>query len=633
MKPPVSRQAVILRDIALVGVALIFTEALRSGFHAQNFAWSPMLYGLPAVVLLSFFTIRLYKVDRIQSVYLGLTDFVGMAKVAFSGSVLWLLTEVLVGGKDPFHGQVSSSILFGFLTLTFFSMARWLSGHGPLEQRAFLTEGRGRRMLIIGAGGAGEMVVRETSKLASATKHIAGFLDDDPLKQGTTLHGVPVLGTVDDLVKVAEAEAITDIIIAIPSLPNDQQRALVKKCSATKARIRMMPSMAMLVAPDRDVLPIIRDLNLEDLLGRDALETPVNDAARYVSGEVVMITGGGGSIGSELARQTAALAPSALVLVGKGENSIFEIDLEIRQKQLCVAKPIICDVRDKMGIDEIVRTNLPAVIFHAAAHKHVPLMEAVPIEAIRNNVFGTLNMAETALRHGVKRFILVSTDKAVKPSNVMGATKRVAEMIVSAMASRGETNFAAVRFGNVLGSRGSLIPILKKQVEKGGPITITHPDMTRFFMTIPEAAQLIVQAGAMGSRGEVFILDMGEPVKIVDIAHDLIRMSGLVPGQDIEIVYTGIRPGEKIHEELSYATENVEECDHPKIMRVSQSQPVEWLWLKGQLDQLAVLCEAGDVPGARSFLMDLAWGKNLPPMTMGADRSEQALVDVERHLG
>jgi FlaA1/EpsC-like NDP-sugar epimerase len=353
-------------------------------------------------------------------------------------------------------------------------------------------------------------------------------------------------------------------------------------------------------------------------------------AARYLNGERVLITGGGGSIGSELARQVSSMSPASLILLGKGENSIFEIDQELRHSNVFQPMPVICDIRDRQGLDLVFKAHKPTVVFHAAAHKHVPLMEAVPIEAVRNNVFGTLHLAEEAIRNGVQKFILVSTDKAVNPSNVMGATKRVAEMIVSAMTSRSETSFSAVRFGNVLGSRGSLIPILKKQIMSGGPVTLTHPEMTRFFMTIPEAVQLIVQAGAMGEKGEIFILDMGDPVSIVGLAKDMIRLHGLVPGQDIELKFTGIRPGEKLREELAHAAEDLLPSGYEKISMVKSQKPVDWNWLKPQLDELDRLCNTGDEQAVRAFLMELAWGKTMPPMTSSAivweeDQSESSV--------
>ncbi len=327
------------------------------------------------------------------------------------------------------------------------------------------------------------------------------------------------------------------------------------------------------------------------------------------TGESVLVTGGGGSIGSELARQVSGLNPAKLILLGKGENSLYEIEQELIQTTNLLPASVVADVRDPKAMEYAFAKHRPTVVFHAAAHKHVPLMQSNPIEAIRNNVFGTLCAVETSIRHGVKRFVLISTDKAVNPTSVMGATKRVAEMVVGAYASTSDTNFAVVRFGNVLGSRGSLIPLLKNQIARGGPVRVTHPDMTRYFMTIPEAVQLILQAGAKGNNGELFILDMGDPVKILDLAYDLIRLHGLVPHQDIEVKFIGPRPGEKLHEELTYSKEALVSTDHAKI-NMARTAPVDWDWLQRELSVLRELCNNGEQEQAHQFLMEMAWGKH-----------------------
>jgi FlaA1/EpsC-like NDP-sugar epimerase len=322
-----------------------------------------------------------------------------------------------------------------------------------------------------------------------------------------------------------------------------------------------------------------------------------------------LVTGGGGSIGSELARQVNRLSPAKLILVGKGENSLYEIEQELIQTQSGPASAVVADVRDHRSMNEIFTKHCPTVVFHAAAHKHVPLMQSNPIEAIRNNVFGTLNTVQTSIKHGVQHFVLISTDKAVNPTSVMGATKRIAEMIVAAHARQSDTYFGIVRFGNVLGSRGSLIPLLKNQIARGGPVRITHPEMTRYFMTIPEAVQLILQAGARGRNGELFILDMGEPVKILDLAEDLIRLHGLEPYKDIEVKFIGPRPGEKLFEELTYDKEALTPTDNPKI-NMAKTGMIDMDWLMSELNQLDKICESGDEERAMQFLMELAWGKH-----------------------
>lgn len=600
---------VVLRDVVLIVLSVVFASVLRGGAVYDSQRLHNLGTTLALASTLGFVASVWRRTYRLNVGVLGFNDLLELAGVA-STTVVSCLIVFAMSGKSAESGHLAMSLLAGFLCFAMLAGARMpLSRWGNRNQRD-----RGRQTLIVGAGGAGDILLRELRSTGSHGLSVIGFVDDDPKKIGGRMHGLPVYGPLAQIKRFASELKVTDILVAVPSASQEEQRRMLEACAETGARVRMMPSISLIMAGDREMFPIMRKVEVEDLLQRRSIETSPAAAARYVSGETVLITGGGGSIGSELARQVAALSPSQLVLLGKGENSIFEIEQELRHQGLFNPTPVICDVRDRQAVESVFRQFRPTIVFHAAAHKHVPLMEAVPVEAVRNNVFGTLNMAEAAVRHGVKRFILVSTDKAVNPGNVMGATKRVAEMVVGAMSERSDTRFAAVRFGNVLGSRGSLIPILRRQIERGGPVTITHPEMTRYFMTIPEAAQLIVQAGAAGSNGDVFILDMGEPVKIVDVANDLIRKHGLEPGRDIEIKYIGIRPGEKMHEELSYAAEAITPCDNPKILRVSDPNTATWNILRPQLEQLAALCDEGDAERVRAFLLDLAWGKNLPPV-------------------
>lgn len=478
------------------------------------------------------------------------------------------------------------------------------------------------RVLIIGAGSAAGMLLQDLVRGRNNIQ-IVGLLDDDSHKVGSDIHGYRVLGKIEDLHAVVKAEAVSEVILAIPSLDRAGQRRILGLCEGLPARIRMMPSISRQLAEGGHGLPVLREVAPEELLRRDSIETDMSGAAEYVKGQVVLITGGGGSIGSELARQISTLQPKLLILLGKGENSIFEAEMELRQRGFLDVVPVIGGVRDRHAIDRVMEQYGPAVVFHAAAHKHVPLMERVPIEAVRNNIYGTLNVAESAIAHGVKKFILISTDKAVNPTNVMGATKRAAEMVIMALAGRSETQFAAVRFGNVLGSRGSLIPILKNQIAKGGPITITDERMTRFFMTIPEAAQLVIQAGSHGGAGEIFILDMGEPVKIVDVARGLLKLYGLEEGKDIDITFIGARPGEKIHEELSWESEDLERLDGGKVLRLLSPDCLEWGDLEVRLARLRQLCDLGRDEDVRAELMDLVGGRTLDRMAI-VDEKEPA---------
>ena len=421
------------------------------------------------------------------------------------------------------------------------------------------------KVLIIGAGDAGAMIAREINQRYNASKTIVGFVDDDHSKRNKRIFGIKILGYCSDIKQVAEEHQVDEIIIAIPSAASHILRDIYKECKRTNCDIKTLPGIYELI-DGRVRFQDLRQVNFEELLGRDPVKLDLRDIAGYLTGKRVLITGAGGSIGSELCRQVSLLGPLELMLLGKGENSLYEIHLELKSKFPTLAtRAIIADVRDKERIDLVFQQYRPEVVFHAAAHKHVPLMELQPEEAVRNNIFGTKVIAEAADRYNTQTFIMISTDKAVNPTSVMGASKRVAELIIQNMSKYSNTKFAAVRFGNVLGSRGSVIPLFKKQIIAGGPITITHPDMQRFFMTIPEATQLVMQAGALAKGGEVFILDMGEPVKIVDLACDLVQMSGLIPFVDIKFEFTGLRPGEKLFEELLTAEEGTSATKHEKI--------------------------------------------------------------------
>jgi FlaA1/EpsC-like NDP-sugar epimerase len=425
------------------------------------------------------------------------------------------------------------------------------------------------KVLIVGAGDAGAMIAREINQRYYATKELVGFVDDDRYKHNKMLFGAKVLGSMEDIGTLALRYAVSEIIVAIPSVSGKILRDIIRECQQTKCSVKTVPGLYEMI-DGKVTVQQLRNVELEDLLRREPVQLDTTQIAKYLMNKRVLVTGAGGSIGSELCRQIARMSPATLYLLGKGENSIYEIDRELGEKYPNLAiEPIIADVRDRERIHAIFERARPQVIFHAAAHKHVPLMEREPEEAIRNNVFGTQVVAEAADRHNAEIFIMISTDKAVNPTSVMGATKRVAEMIVQNLSSVSSTKFAAVRFGNVLGSRGSVVPLFKRQIAAGGPVTITHPEMRRYFMTIPEATQLVLQAGTMAKGGEVFVLDMGEPIRILDMACDLVELSGLVPYKDIAIEFTGIRPGEKLFEELLTTEEGTASTKHAKIFRAN----------------------------------------------------------------
>lgn len=422
-----------------------------------------------------------------------------------------------------------------------------------------------KRTLIIGAGAAGTMVTRQLLNNHEAELQPVAFIDDDPNKQKLHFYGVPVVGSTEDIEKIVELLHIDHIVIAIPSLTQKQLNRIFNECTKTKAKTQIVPKLEDIVTGKVSVSQF-RDVQVEDLLGREPVELDIESISSYIKDKVILVTGAGGSIGSEICRQVCRFNPKKIVLLGHGENSIYQIDMELRNtyKDQVEIVPVIGDIQDRDRMFEVMEEHRPHVVYHAAAHKHVPLMEYNPKEAVKNNIFGTKNVAEAADTFGVETFVLISTDKAVNPTNVMGATKRIAEMIIQQLDKKSKTKFVAVRFGNVLGSRGSVIPLFKKQIQAGGPVTVTHPDMTRYFMTIPEASQLVIQAGALAKGGEIFVLDMGEPVKIVDLAKNLIKLSGYTV-EEIGIEFTGIRPGEKMFEELLNENEVHPEQIFPKI--------------------------------------------------------------------
>ena len=420
-------------------------------------------------------------------------------------------------------------------------------------------------VMVIGAGDAGAAIVKELRLNETLKRRVCCMIDDDPAKKGKYVQGCLVVGGKKDIISAVERYGITKIIIAMPSAPKSTIKEIVDLCQHTECKIRILPGMYQLVSGEVSVSQL-RDVEIGDLLGREQIKVNLNEILGYVQNKVVLVTGGGGSIGSEICRQLAGHGVKQLIIVDIYENNIYEIQQELKRKypELDLVA-LIASVRNTHRIDEIMGKYRPNVVYHAAAHKHVPLMEDSPNEAIKNNVFGTYKTASAAGKHGVERFVLISTDKAVNPTNIMGASKRMCEMIVQTLDKFYPTEFVAVRFGNVLGSNGSVIPLFKKQIAEGGPVTVTHPDIIRYFMTIPEAVSLVLQAGAYAKGGEIFVLDMGEPVKIADLAKNLIRFSGFKVGEDIEIKYTGLRPGEKLYEELLMDEEGLQATDNNLI--------------------------------------------------------------------
>jgi FlaA1/EpsC-like NDP-sugar epimerase len=568
-------------------------------FRFEGWNWTPehrataLTFGLvqlPVALLLCYAFGMYRRLWRYASIAeLELIGFAG----ASVGVVNGLLGGVILPRLHLTPVRVPLSVLFtyGVLAVCVLALPRLLSrvsGWRGRLRHGDVTNGASRA-LIAGAGKAGEMILKELLTNDDLGIHPVGFVDDDRSKVGMQLGGLRVLGTLSDLEEVSRRENIDQLIIAMPRAAGSVVRKVVKAAYAAGLTTRTVPGLFELIS-GRVHVNAIREVQIEDLLRRDTVDTNAKSLSSLAANRTVLVTGAGGSIGSELCRQLSALKPRVLVLVGHGENPIFDISHELRAAtDGCEVVTMIADIRDHRRVRSIFEQFHPDAVFHAAAHKHVPLMEANVVESITNNVLGTKNIVDAAVRSGAQHFVLISTDKAVRPTNVMGATKRVAEYLVHDAAIRHKRNFVAVRFGNVLGSQGSVVPTFLRQIRDGGPLTVTHPEMRRYFMTIPEAVQLVLQAASIGKGGELFMLDMGEPVKIVDLARDMIRLSGLEEGVDIEIEFTGIRPGEKLYEEMFFSHEVAEGTEHPKILRARNSQmPIMELGVVDELIAAAV---------------------------------------------
>jgi FlaA1/EpsC-like NDP-sugar epimerase len=561
-------------DATLFAIAPFVLYAVRF----EGFAWAPrdlttaITFGivqLPVALLICHLFGMYRRLWRYASI--AELELIGVAAGTLAAVNGVLGAMVLpASGLTPVRVPLAVLVMYGLLAVGILAIPRLLarmSGWRTMLRRADRGEASESRALIAGAGNAGEMILKELLANVDLGIHPVGFIDDDKSKVGMRLGGLRVLGTLGQLEEVAQRERVDQVIIAMPRAAGNVVRGVVRSAYSAGLKTRTVPGLFELISGQVHV-NAIREVRIEDLLRRDMVDTNTASLSALCANRTVLVTGAGGSIGSELCRQISALKPRVLVLVGHGENPIFDISRELRATTVgCEVMTVIADIRDHRRVKSIFEQFPPDVVFHAAAHKHVPLMEENVVEAITNNVLGTKNVVDASVRSGVKHFVLISTDKAVRPTNVMGATKRVAEHVVHDAAIRHRRNFVAVRFGNVLGSQGSVVPTFVRQIREGGPLTVTHPEMRRYFMTIPESVQLVLQAASIGKGGELFMLDMGEPVKVVDLARDMIRLSGLEEGVDIEIEFTGIRPGEKLYEEMFFSHEVAEPTAHPKILR------------------------------------------------------------------
>ncbi len=599
----------VLLDASLVVGSLLLAYLIRFDGSPTRDYWHQFFCMAPIFVVLRLIAHWICGVYTRLWRYTGLAEVIEIGVATISISTIVLIARAIgllaIGKHQLSYGIILIEPVLSFMLIVSARVIRRLQTE--YKQRRHWRQPVRKRALVVGAGDAGQMVARELSLRLDLGTDVLGFVDDDLLKVGKRIGNATVYGSTKQLLKYVETLFIDQVIIAIPSAPPSEIRRIVDVCREAEVETRILPGLFELI-DGRVSVNQLRNISLEDLLGREPVQLDNASIAKYIEGKRVLITGAGGSIGSELCRQIMSFQPKEMILLGRGENSIFTIQEELKRRPEPVKlTSIIADIRDFTRLYHIFATLQPQVVFHAAAHKHVPLMEGNVSEAVKNNIAGTRNLANLADQFKVENFVLVSTDKAVNPTSVMGASKRVAELVVQDIARKSSTKFGAVRFGNVLDSRGSVIPTWRKQIELGGPVTVTHKDAVRYFMLIPEAVQLIIQAGALGANGDIFVLDMGNPVKILDLANDLIRLSGLRPGEDIEVKEVGLRPGEKLYEELLTAEEGLTATSYKKIF-VGKPQEFDHELLARELKKLSEAAEKEDEAAIRAGLENLVGG-------------------------
>ena len=592
-------------DTLIIVNSYILAFIIRFNFDFIMDERNGLILFLPVIVIIYLMMLSIFKM------YKSIWTIVGIDEVAFGliacliATGIILITSTII--SSIYYIDHITVLLAGLFIMIFtigirvsFRIYRRMISHGRVLLNSSNISNL-EKILIIGAGSCGQLIIEEIRKQNPIKQKVIGVIDDNPSKIGTYLRGIKILGNRNKIIAISEEKNVDLILIAMPSVDGKVKKEIIEICQSTRAKVKIIPGMYELIG-GKVSLNRMRDIDLRDLLGREEVILDKQGIKDYIENKVVMVTGGGGSIGSELCRQIAKFSPKLLLILDIYENNAYELENEIISNfKNLKEKVLIASVREEKRLENIFNEYKPQVIFHAAAHKHVPLMERNPEEAIKNNVIGTLNVAECAHKYGAERFVLISTDKAVNPTNVMGASKRMCEMIIQAIDKNSNTEFVAVRFGNVLGSNGSVIPLFKKQIAKGGPVTLTHKKITRYFMLIPEAAQLVLQAGAYAKGGEIFVLDMGNPVLIYDLAKDLIKLSGFEPEVDIKIEITGLRPGEKLYEELLMDEEGLRKTSHEKIF-IAKPGEYDFEMLKLGVNALKKIADLGDVETLKTAL-------------------------------
>ncbi len=594
------RPLIIIAHIIAFAASLMLSFLVASNMQFRR-GWLVNQYPLMLMffIIIKVVIFGLFKQYRGWWRYVGISDLIGILQASLVSTVVivvsWYGFMNTASIRRSQYLEHIAGVSQGIFVADLFATVLLLAGLRMVirlyyEEFRTTEAGRLKRFLIVGAGNTGEALLREIHRMSVAQYEVIGFIDDDPTKQGINIHGISVLGTVEELPKICKDRNIEEIAIAMPSATHRQLRRVIQVCEGAKIRFRTVPSITD-IASGKFRVSQIRDVDINDLLGREAVQLDLDLIEAFAKDKIIFVTGAGGSIGSEMCRQLCNFEPKLLLLAEQAENPLFYIERELHKRFPHIPiKAIVCNITDRIRVEGVFKKYKPQVVIHAAAHKHVPLMELNPSEAIKNNCSGTQIVADAADKYGTANFVMISTDKAVNPTSLMGSSKRVAEMYIQDLGRTSKTNFVTVRFGNVLDSEGSVVPIFRKQIAEGGPVTITHPDMKRYFMTIPEASQLVLQAATMGKGSEIFVLDMGEPVKIVDLARELITLSGFRPGEDIEMVFTSPRPGEKLFEELSIKGEDMQTTRHPKI-GIWKNIPMDRDKLRAGINELLTVAE------------------------------------------